>query len=69
MIPKFEATDYDFTEYIPAKNFIGGEEREAESGERFMLIETAEYLREDDPRLAAIAASLLASSGSSRTSR
>ncbi len=30
----------------------------AESGERFMLIETAEFLREDDPRLAALATSV-----------
>jgi len=28
MIPKFSATSYDFTEYVPARNYIGGQWRD-----------------------------------------
>ena len=34
MIPHFSATSYDFTEYVPARNYIGGEWRDASSTEK-----------------------------------
>jgi len=38
MIPHFTATSYDFTEYIPARNFIGGEWCEASGTETLPVI-------------------------------
>jgi len=38
MIPNFTATSYDFTEYIPATNFIGGEWCEASGTETLPVI-------------------------------
>jgi malonate-semialdehyde dehydrogenase (acetylating)/methylmalonate-semialdehyde dehydrogenase len=38
MIPNFTATSYDFTEYIPARNFIGGEWCEASGTETLQVI-------------------------------
>ena len=35
--PKFTATSYDFTEYAPGKNYIGGEWVDAASGESIRL--------------------------------
>ena len=32
MIPTFEATSYEFTEYVTAKNYIGGAWRDTQSG-------------------------------------